>query len=98
MTMQHIVEIRSNNLLGRSLRTLIAGDTKANVMITNISTFDVHLRPVISQPMGNQLLARLAEILPKPMSEIHVKQLRAHYQQPPAMEDPATHEFEPRQG
>lgn len=59
-------------------------------------SFEIPL--ITGGPIGDQLLAQLAEVLPVPMSKTYVRRLRSRHRQLPSTEDPATFEFEVPRG
>jgi len=96
MTMQHAINITSANVPQRvTMVRRIVSDSQADIKVRNVfADFVVHISPLFSERSGYQLLARLADFLPRGMSRTHVEQLRARFPQPPATDDPATYEFE----
>lgn len=96
MTTQPTINIRSTNIPPReSIVGRIVSGSQVNVVVRNVmSDFIVHISPLVSDQVESLLLTRLSEILPRRMSRTHVEQLRARFPQPPAMDDPATFEFE----
>ena len=96
MTTQRIIDIRSTNIPPRG--SIVVGDSQVDVKVSTIgANFIVHISPVFSEQAVSPFLTRLAEVLPRRMSKTYVEQLRACFPQPPAIDDPATYEFETHQ-
>jgi hypothetical protein len=92
----HTFNIRSTNLPSKESSAIqIESDSQAYIMITDVKAYySMKISPIFSEQAVSPILTRLAEVLPVRMSKTHIEQLRMHFPQPAATDDPATYEFE----